>query len=560
MQNSKRLNLADEGSKKSAMQATTDLALSIAETSRVTGMSRDAITQSVKAEQEKPKTMLAMLQMSQEQRQQFTAAQAQMAPFGKSLQSLATEMLTGGVRTQEGIAKLNALGPAGAQFEAALKQQQAARTDTEKLAAKQAMDAALAEVTRYQSSAQYAEIANTATGATAEAMANMAGENKALMGTLAASAETGKDLTEAQKAQKQEVQNNINGLTADGKEKDKSQATTRLVNEASERQRIQAEGLTINFRQLNDELSKDTKQFQAFREELLKFSGKETTGEAAAAKNKDLLQQGASKIQEVKEKVSPNATPGGSPVQPPPGYNRGGNRDLGTMGMTGRLFEPEDFIGKVQKGETVLTPEQFGNLVKGAKSGGLEDAMNSLKSAVPSDKETGKADSKGFNLSGIFDKFTTTISSVIKPENKMPLDLTKIGGSALKPEIKMPSPADFMKMPGGMPDIASLAKSSMPDIEKILASSLTAEKKPNENDEETQRRAFYDAQAKEKEQGTPVQQQFAEGEITLKDLHSALMMLNKQTAELVQHSETSAFAQEKTARLTGKASGNRSLA
>ena len=42
-----------------------------------------------------------------------------------------------------------------------------------------------------------------------------------------------------------------------------------------------------------------------------------------------------------------------------------GIRDSGTLGMTGSLFEKEDFYGKVARGETVLTPAQLENLVMG---------------------------------------------------------------------------------------------------------------------------------------------------------------------------------------------------
>lgn len=49
-----------------------------------------------------------------------------------------------------------------------------------------------------------------------------------------------------------------------------------------------------------------------------------------------------------------------SPALPPVN-----SRDTGTLGMTGHLFETQDFYGKVARGETVLTPNQLENLVSG---------------------------------------------------------------------------------------------------------------------------------------------------------------------------------------------------
>jgi len=57
----------------------------------------------------------------------------------------------------------------------------------------------------------------------------------------------------------------------------------------------------------------------------------------------------------------------------------GTTRDLGTLGMTGSLFEKEDFFGKVAKGETVLTPQQLENLVKGVSASGLSSGKQSTE-------------------------------------------------------------------------------------------------------------------------------------------------------------------------------------
>lgn len=57
-----------------------------------------------------------------------------------------------------------------------------------------------------------------------------------------------------------------------------------------------------------------------------------------------------------------------------PGATRD-TRDTGTLGMTGRLFEVEDFYGKVARGETVLTPKQLENLVSGVSGATMGKAV-----------------------------------------------------------------------------------------------------------------------------------------------------------------------------------------
>lgn len=50
-------------------------------------------------------------------------------------------------------------------------------------------------------------------------------------------------------------------------------------------------------------------------------------------------------------------------------------RDKGTLGMTGRLFEVEDFYGKVAKGETVLTQTQLEKLVSGVSNATMSNSV-----------------------------------------------------------------------------------------------------------------------------------------------------------------------------------------
>ena len=84
-------------------------------------------------------------------------------------------------------------------------------------------------------------------------------------------------------------------------------------------------------------------------------------------------------------------------------------RDEGTLGKTGSAVEPQDFIGKVAKGEMVLTPEQAKKFMEGAKTEGIADAVKNLGGMMPGGA---KGSSGGVNLSSLSKEISTSISSV----------------------------------------------------------------------------------------------------------------------------------------------------
>lgn len=180
--NTRKLDLSKAEDARTAKAAAGELAIQLAETSLATGMSRDAILKNVQAEQEKPKVQLAMLQMDEQQRQNFTKTQAQLAALGPSIQGFASEIVTGGIRTKEGRDMMGALGPAGEQLQRAIRQQQSAVTEGEKAAAKAAVEQATVAVNARMASKEYNQLAQ-ATGDASNMAAKLAGENKSLLGS-----------------------------------------------------------------------------------------------------------------------------------------------------------------------------------------------------------------------------------------------------------------------------------------------------------------------------------------------------------------------------------------
>ena len=83
-------------------------------------------------------------------------------------------------------------------------------------------------------------------------------------------------------------------------------------------------------------------------------------------------------------------------------------RDEGTLGKTGSAVEPQDFIGKVAKGEMVLTPEQAKKFMEGAKTEGIADAVKNLGGMMPGGAKGGG----GISLSSLSKEISTSVSSV----------------------------------------------------------------------------------------------------------------------------------------------------
>ena len=302
--NGKKLAAQGTEDYKKQSAAAQELAQQIAETSLVTGMSRDAITKSIETETKKPGVMLAMMQMDEQGKKNFTQTQAQLAPLGDSVKAFASEIVTGGVRTKEGIATMTALGPAGEELQRAVKLQQgisATASESEKLRAKEAVDMATAKVNERIASKEYAQIANTATGETASAMLKIAGENKGVQTQMAAVQEAGGNLEAAIKAQRAEAQARIAGQKVDETGKpvtaknekgedvrviDEGTRLSRTLNDANARGIIQAEGLARNFKLANDEIGKSPDAIKLFNT-LLRGVGTATTGKQAQDDGKE---------------------------------------------------------------------------------------------------------------------------------------------------------------------------------------------------------------------------------------------------------------------------------
>ena len=424
--NGKKLAAQGTEDYKKQSAAAQELASQIAETSLITGMNREAITKSVDAETKKPGVMLAMMQMDQDQKNNFLKTQSQISSLGPSVQSLASEIVTGGVRTKEGIATMTALGPAGEELQRAVKMQQGLSkdaSDADKLRAKEAVDMATAKVNERIASKEYAQIANTATGETASQMLKIAGENKGVQTQMAAVAEAGGDLAKAQKAQVAEAQARIKGDKVDengkpvtvkgpdGKETrvaDEGTFIARSLNEANSRAIIQANGLAINFEKVNNNASK----FNTVLEGFVNLAGKETTGKAAAKNQEGVMEKvmpkneksDADKKTKEEAAINPRLAEGGI-VEPKPG---------GT----------DATIGEGGKAEAVIPLDKLNSMLQPKDEGGINIAeisktISTTLSSAQSPNEGKKAEVDKGPLEATLSDFQKTVLKYAYTEGEM---------------------------------------------------------------------------------------------------------------------------------------------
>lgn len=156
MMNRRRLDVEDAGQRAKAIESTSKLAQEMDLIARLTGKSREEQQRDLERGLMKAEVQATLNQLDDEARINYQNMRVAVGPLGQNIQDLADEIVTGGVRTAEGTARMAALGPAGAAFEAALKQQMAARDPAERAAADAALMKAKADITAYQASAAYA--------------------------------------------------------------------------------------------------------------------------------------------------------------------------------------------------------------------------------------------------------------------------------------------------------------------------------------------------------------------------------------------------------------------
>jgi hypothetical protein len=298
---------------------------------------------------------LATLQTDQ-QRQSFIKSQVGLTAFGKDVQDLAKDFTMFGGPTQKTMDTMVALGPAGRELGAAMKDLKGATDEQSRAAAEERLERAKGMINERQRDPRAARMAMAA-DAFPEVKALQGFKRQFEQNQAAAGynfqRNQGESQQGAQKAINDQVKNLQEGKAAGGGEQS---ADAKLQGVILSGNRQAAMITAIGMGKLNEELAKSP----GFIDEMVKSLKKLGTGTAPA------------KTVEPKVEVTPKpVVSGAKPVtETPP------ERSTGTLGETGKMFEPKDIVALLHKGERVLNPKENVDLTN------LFGMVSSLKSTA----------------------------------------------------------------------------------------------------------------------------------------------------------------------------------
>ena len=240
MANRRFTDLSDDMQRKKAIEATANLAREMDETAKLTGITRQEQMADLKQRTENGKVQAAiqleMIRGGKDVEQNYADMTKRLDGLGKGVKDLADEMFTGGVRTEEGAAKMAALGPAGLELQKAVDASKRAKTDEEKEAARIQMERAKAAVNERMKSEEFLQAVMVAGGKVGPAMQKMYEENKLRAGTTATENKTGQTTAQAMSTNQGAAVNQQQGRNEKG-EADEGAKTTELYIQLMNRRR-----------------------------------------------------------------------------------------------------------------------------------------------------------------------------------------------------------------------------------------------------------------------------------------------------------------------------------
>lgn len=405
--NRRTLDITDAKARKDAIESTLSLTVEMDALARQTGKNRQQQMDELKKEQNKAEVQAALMQMGEQGRKNFDHMSTQAGTMGDSVRSLASEIATGGVRTKEGANALAAMGPAGAQFTAAVKAQMAATTPAAKAQADAMMAKAQADLTEYQRSKQYLDMVRYDTSEVGKERQKQFQQNSLLNQQVAKENENkGKTKAEQDAAQKTEIaQAQAGKPTKAIGGTDQGSKVGKGMNEFKVLSQDIAAGFGIHADKINKNAGALVDQVKAINGKLTSGIGKYGTAEEKAKQTGDLYDKAKGAIGLNFNSASSN------PENKPAGYTGPGKKPGfadGTLGELGTLFgdfgkgTPAVLHGK----EAVVTEKQMQNMAQGL-FGSVSSQMS--KMGVPTDMPA--------SMTKDFQKMTASIS---KPPSGMP--------------------------------------------------------------------------------------------------------------------------------------------
>jgi hypothetical protein len=259
MANRRFTDLSDDLQRKKAIEATANLAREMDETAKLTGITRQEQMADLKSRTENGKVQAAiqleMIRGGKDVEQNYADMTKRLDGLGKGVKDLADEMFTGGVRTEEGAAKMAALGPAGLELEKAVKASKNAKTQEEKDAAEAQMNRAKVAVNERMKSEEFLQAVMVAGGKVGPAMQKMYEENRLRAGTTATENRTGQTTAQAMSTNQAAAINQQQGRDEKGV-KDEGSKTTEATVQLQNRLRDASTAWNTELNALNNAMLK----------------------------------------------------------------------------------------------------------------------------------------------------------------------------------------------------------------------------------------------------------------------------------------------------------------
>ena len=302
----------------------------IDKTAKIMGVERETIANQTAERLKDGAVQATLTQMrTEEQRQAFIKSQVGLTAFGKDVQDLAKDFVMFGGPTQKTMETMVALGPAGRELGAAMKDLKNATDEQSRAAAEERLERAKSMINERQRDPRTARLAMAAEAfpevKALQGFKRQYEQNTAVQG-YNFQRNQGATPAQAQGAVNQQITNQRQGKGPMGEELTADQKLQGVILEGN---RLAAVGAATWMGKLNEELNKSPANIEKMIKELKKLEpnpAKPLPGDTA---------------------VRPNTT-----------------RDIGTLGKTGQMFEPKDIVALLHKGERVLNPKENTDLTK----------------------------------------------------------------------------------------------------------------------------------------------------------------------------------------------------
>jgi hypothetical protein len=411
-------DLGTDAGRGRAVEAAQRFAESIDAVAKRTGESRDVIAENNAKQRASGSEQALLSQMgTQQQRDSYIRAQADMAGMGESYQKLAKEYaMFGAAVSPEAQAKQMAIGQKAAmELREAMIGLKNATTEESRSKAEARLEAAKASANEAQRDPRTAKMAMMADVFTDEPILQQFKkgyeENKE-----AAGYQYNRNQGQTPAQASGNIRDQVGNLQAG------RQQTGAAPTEGMRLQQAIIEGNTEAARKAGE-------VYRAFNTELSKNTGIVDSivngiraGEKVGTTPKDKQEGGP--VTETPRELPPPQN------RPPPVVNPRERRDLGTLGKTGSSFEPKDVIALLHKGERVLSPSEnadltnlFGMVSDLKPKSNLGGALSNIKpqtedTAVASEEETSEstsnavADSSGITLKDLNDSLQQLNSNI----------------------------------------------------------------------------------------------------------------------------------------------------